>query len=131
MALAIADLYVGSFAFVFSVGCPCAELARGSIHSVFAVLCDVCASVAKSVLLFEFPHRSLITRGWPPFTSHVTLATMNRSAFITTLIPAIAIAYLLVKFSDLPWTALLILALILTIAGIIARYRLGKRVSPT
>ena len=55
---------------------------------------------------------------------------MNRSAFITTLIPAIAIAYLLVKFSDLPWTALRILALILTIAGIIAvaiaRYQLGN-----
>jgi len=55
---------------------------------------------------------------------------MNRSAFITTLIPSIAIAYLLVKFSDLPWTALRILALILTIAGIIAvaiaRYQLGN-----
>jgi protein-S-isoprenylcysteine O-methyltransferase Ste14 len=55
---------------------------------------------------------------------------MNRSAFITTLVPAIAIAYLLVKFSDLPWTALRILALLLTIAGIaavaVARYQLGN-----
>ncbi len=55
---------------------------------------------------------------------------MNRSAFITTLIPAIGIAYLLVKFSYLPWTALRILALILTVAGItavaIARYQLGS-----
>jgi protein-S-isoprenylcysteine O-methyltransferase Ste14 len=55
---------------------------------------------------------------------------MNRSAFITTLVPAIAIAYLLVKFSDLSWTALRILALLLTIAGIaavaVARYQLGN-----
>jgi protein-S-isoprenylcysteine O-methyltransferase Ste14 len=55
---------------------------------------------------------------------------MNRSAFTTTLVPAIAIAYLLVKFSDLPWTALRILALLLTIAGIaavaVARYQLGN-----
>jgi len=55
---------------------------------------------------------------------------MNRSAFITTLIPAIGIAYLLVKFSYLAWTPLRVVALILTVAGIaavgIARYQLGS-----
>jgi protein-S-isoprenylcysteine O-methyltransferase Ste14 len=44
--------------------------------------------------------------------------------------PAFAIAYLLVKFSGLPWTALRIPALLLTIAGIaavaVARYQLGN-----
>jgi protein-S-isoprenylcysteine O-methyltransferase Ste14 len=55
---------------------------------------------------------------------------MNRSAFITTLIPAVGIAYLLVRFSYLPWTALRILALLLSVAGIAAvataRYQLGN-----
>jgi protein-S-isoprenylcysteine O-methyltransferase Ste14 len=55
---------------------------------------------------------------------------MNRSAFITTLIPALGIAYLLVKFSYLPWTPLRGVALTLTLAGIaavaIARYQLGS-----
>jgi hypothetical protein len=40
---------------------------------------------------------------------------MNRSAFITTLIPALGIAYLLVKFSDLPWPPLRVVALPLTL----------------
>jgi protein-S-isoprenylcysteine O-methyltransferase Ste14 len=91
----------------------------------------------KSALL-SVPHKSPIIRRWPHSTNafifeptiHATLPTMNRSAFITTLVPAIAIAYLLVKFSDLPWTALRILALLLTIAGIaavaVARYQLGN-----
>jgi protein-S-isoprenylcysteine O-methyltransferase Ste14 len=55
---------------------------------------------------------------------------VNRSAFVTTLIHAIAIAYLLVKFSYLPWTALRIVALLLTVGGIaavaVARYQLGN-----
>jgi protein-S-isoprenylcysteine O-methyltransferase Ste14 len=55
---------------------------------------------------------------------------MNRSAFMATVIPAIGIAYLLVKFSYLPWTPLRAVALILTVAGIaavaIARHQLGS-----
>ena len=55
---------------------------------------------------------------------------MNRSALITTIIPAIAIAYLLAKFSYLPWTPLRIGALVLTVGGLaavaIARYQLGS-----
>ena len=55
---------------------------------------------------------------------------MNRSALITTLLPAVAIAGLLIKFSNLPWTALRILGLTLAVGGLVlvalARYQLGN-----
>lgn len=55
---------------------------------------------------------------------------MNRSALITTLLPAVAIVGLLIKFSNLPWTALRILGLILAVGGLVlvalARYQLGN-----
>jgi protein-S-isoprenylcysteine O-methyltransferase Ste14 len=55
---------------------------------------------------------------------------MKRSALFTTLLPAIAIAGLLIKFSNLPWTALRTLGLFLAVAGLalvaLARYQLGN-----
>lgn len=55
---------------------------------------------------------------------------MNRSALIFTIVPAIGVVALLWKISYLPWTALRILALFLTVAGLaavaIARYQLGN-----
>ena len=54
---------------------------------------------------------------------------MNRSALITTLIPALGIAYLLYAYAALPWTDLRILGLILAVAGLagvaVARAQLG------
>jgi len=54
---------------------------------------------------------------------------MNRSALITTLIPALGIAYLLYAYAALPSTDLRILGLILALAGLagvaVARAQLG------
>jgi protein-S-isoprenylcysteine O-methyltransferase Ste14 len=55
---------------------------------------------------------------------------MNRSALITTLIPALGIAYLLYAYAALPSTDLRILGLLLAIAGFagvaVARAQLGN-----
>jgi protein-S-isoprenylcysteine O-methyltransferase Ste14 len=55
---------------------------------------------------------------------------MNRSALIITLLPAMAIAGLLIRFSHLPWTALRIFGLVLAVGGLVlvalARYQLGN-----
>ena len=58
-----------------------------------------------------------------------TLA-VNRCALTTTILPAAAIASLLLRFSNGPWTVLRILGLILAVGGLVlvafARFQLGN-----